>query len=57
MNPVSTRGGTMVATEGEILDVSTPKGTENTFSGILRTSAYFAKPKMNHCKNRPLTWI
>ena len=34
MNPVSTRGGTMVATKGESLDFSTPKSPENAFSGI-----------------------
>ena len=34
MNPVSTWGGTMVGTEGGILDFSTPKSPENAFSGI-----------------------
>ena len=34
MNPVSTGGGTMVATEGEILYFSTPKSPESAFSGI-----------------------
>ena len=65
MNPVSTSDGTMVATEGEILNFSTPKSPENAFSGnftYLRLvryiiilpffSIYFAKPTMNHCKNR-----
>ena len=34
MNPVSTWGGTIVTTEGGILDFSTPKSPENAFSGI-----------------------
>ena len=34
MNTVSTGGGTMIATEGEILDFSTTKSPENAFSGI-----------------------
>ena len=34
MNPVSTWGGTMVATEEGILNFSTPKSPENAFSGI-----------------------
>ena len=34
MNPVSTWGGTMVATKGEILNFSTLKSPENAFSGI-----------------------
>ena len=34
MNPVSTWVGIMVATEGEILDFSTPKSPENASSGI-----------------------
>ena len=33
MNPVSTWGGIVVATEGGILDFSTPKNPENAFSG------------------------
>ena len=70
MNPVSTWDGTMVATEGEVLNFSTPKSPENAFSGnftylkLVRNiiilpffSIYFAKPTMNHCKNRLLTWI
>ena len=34
MNPVSTGGGTMVATEGEILYFSTSKSPEIAFSEI-----------------------
>ena len=34
MKLVPTWGGTMVATEGGILDFSTPKSSENAFSGI-----------------------
>ena len=34
MNPVSTWGGTMVATEGKILDFNTPKSRDNAFSGV-----------------------
>ena len=34
MNQVSTWGDTMVATEGQILDFSSPKNPENAFSGI-----------------------
>ena len=34
MKPVSIWGGTMVATEKEILDFTTPKSSENAFSGI-----------------------
>ena len=34
MNTVSTGGGTIIATESEILDFSTPKSPENAFSGI-----------------------
>ena len=66
MNPVSTGGGTMVATEGVILDFSTPKSSKNAFSGILTKNQFksiiilpffstFAKPMMNHYKNKLLT--
>ena len=34
MNPVSTWGGTMVASDEGILDFSTPESPENAFSGI-----------------------
>ena len=34
MNPASIWGGTMVATEREVLDFSTPKSPEVAFSGI-----------------------